>query len=195
MNKIEQIKAEKSGLDVGRDIPRYAALGWEAIEDGDLERLSVSAAVAVPAYAGIPLTDRGVASSFAVVTGHRDRECGSAPIRWDRLATSVDTIVVLMGARSLPDIAAELLRHGRAADTAIALIRWGTTAEQATVITSLGEIAATTAESLPPGPPLVAVIGDVVHLRETLAWFRPEHEPQNRFRRTADSPDPLLPLT
>ena len=134
----------------------------------------VSAAVAAPAYAGIPVTHRGVASSFAVVTGHQDETCGGPGVRWERLATSVDTIVVLMGARSLPAIATELVRHGRAPDTPTALIQWGTTTAQETVITRLDDLAQLTGP-LPLGPPVIAVIGEVVRLRDHLDWFLPGH--------------------
>jgi uroporphyrinogen III methyltransferase/synthase len=130
----------------------------------------VSAAVAVPAYAGIPVTHRGLASSFAVVTGHEDPDKDGPGVDWARLATAVDTLVLLMGARSLPRIAAELVAHGRAPDTPVALIRWGTTEAQETVVGTLADIA-TRAESLALAPPVLAVIGAVVALRERLAWF------------------------
>jgi len=127
----------------------------------------VSSAVAAPAYAGIPVTYRGVASSFAVVTGH---ECSGKGKRvdWAALATAVDTIVVLMGAGRLQAIARELISHGRAADTPTAVVRSATTREQETVITTLGGIAAGDAR-LPA--PVVMVIGEVVALRPTLRWF------------------------
>jgi uroporphyrinogen III methyltransferase/synthase len=131
----------------------------------------VSSAVAAPAYAGIPLTHRGVASSFAVVTGH---ECGRGRDRvdWARLATAVDTLVVLMGVAALPRIARELVAHGRAADTPVALVRWGTTAWQTVVTGRLDDIAAR-ARVARLDPPVVIVIGDVVALAERLAWFSP----------------------
>ena len=130
----------------------------------------VSSAVAVPAYAGIPVTHRGTASSFAVVTGHEDETKDESAVDWTRLATAVDTLVILMGTRSLPRIAAALLAAGRAADTPVALVRWGTTDAQETVIGRLDTIAAL-AEAIRLAPPVVIVIGDVVNLRERLAWF------------------------
>jgi uroporphyrinogen III methyltransferase / synthase len=133
----------------------------------------VSAAVAVPAYAGIPVTHRGVASSFAVVTGHEDEGKAETSVDWGRLATAVDTLIVLMGARSLPRITRALLDAGRRADTPVALIRWGTTDAQSTLVGRLDEIAAR-AEAIRLAPPVVAVIGDVVALRERLAWFAGE---------------------
>lgn len=130
----------------------------------------VSAAVAVPAYAGIPVTHRGLSSSFAVVTGREDGSKGEPAVDWDRLATAVDTLVVLMGVRSLPWIVESLLSHGRAPGTPVALIRWGTTQAQETVTGTLGEIARK-AQAAGLRPPVVAVIGEVAALGERLEWF------------------------
>ncbi len=130
----------------------------------------VSAAVAVPAYAGIPVTHRGLASSFAVVTGHEDPGKDATGVDWARLATAVDTIVVLMGAESLPRIVAELVAHGRPPATSVALIRWGTTEAQETLVGTLADIVAR-AEAVALAPPVLAVIGAVVALRERLEWF------------------------
>jgi uroporphyrinogen III methyltransferase/synthase len=130
----------------------------------------VSAAVAVPAYAGIPVTHRGLGSSFAVVTGHEDSDKGGPFVDWARLALAVDTIVVLMGVKSLPRIVAELVVHGRSPATPVALIRWGTTDAQETVIGTLVDIVARAARARLE-PPVLAVIGPVVRLRERLEWF------------------------
>src|SRR6185503_3006858 len=92
----------------------------------------VTSAVAVPAAAGIPLTHRGVASSFAVVTGHQQAG-GDDPIDWERLARGVDTLVILMGLANLPSIVRELIAHGRDPGTPAALIERGTTEAQHTV--------------------------------------------------------------
>ncbi len=136
----------------------------------------VSAAVAVPAYAGIPLTHRGLASSFAVITGHEVPDKGESAVDWERLATAVDTLVVLMGATSLPRIADKLLAHGRPPDTPVALIRWGTTEAQSTLVGRLDGIVEK-ARAAKLRPPVVAVIGDVVRLRERLRWFDLEARP------------------
>ncbi|MBI2913795.1 MAG: uroporphyrinogen-III C-methyltransferase, partial [Chloroflexi bacterium] len=109
----------------------------------------VTSATAVPAYAGIPVTHRGVAVSFAVITGHeacpepsrRDPTKPESALRWERLATAVDTLVVLMGTKTLPDVVDQLVAHGRAPDTPVAVIRWGTTPEQTTVVGTLADIA------------------------------------------------------
>ena len=130
----------------------------------------VTSAIAAPAYAGIPLTHRGVASSFAVVTGHECASESQGRVDWARLATAVDTLVVLMGLERLPQIARELVAHGRAAATPVALVRWGSTDWQETVVGTLADIAER-ARRARLEPPVVTVIGDVVALRERLAWF------------------------
>ena len=149
----------------GEEAEALAAAGipWEVVP-------GVSAAVAVPAYAGIPLTHRRLASSVAVVTGHEDEGRGAPRVDWAGLATAVDTLVVLMGLRSLPGIVAELLAHGRGPDTPVALVRWGTTPAQATVTGVLGDIVEQV-RAARLEPPVVAVIGDVVSLGERLRWF------------------------
>jgi len=128
----------------------------------------VSSAVAVPAYAGIPVTHRGLSSSFAVITGHEDTSKGEPAVDWGHLATAVDTLVVLMAATTLPRIVANLLAHGRSPETPVALIRWGTTEAQETVTGNLADILEKAAGLQPP---VVAVIGDVVRLRDRLRWF------------------------
>jgi len=125
----------------------------------------VSSAVAVPAGAGIPVTHRGLASSFAVVTGHEDPDKSGGRVEWERLARAVDTIVVLMGTAALPEIVRRLLAAGRDPATPAAVISRGTTADEAVVTGSLADIARRAAH-LPS--PCTIVIGDVVRLRETL---------------------------
>ncbi len=138
----------------------------------------VTSAIGAAAYAGIPVTHRGVASSFAVVTGH---ECGEGRERvdWARLATAVDTLVVLMGVAALPRIARELIAHGRPPRTPVALVRWGTTALQTVLTGRLSDIGER-ARAARLEPPVVIVIGDVVALGERLAW-------SSRSRRTSAS--------
>ena len=130
----------------------------------------VSSAIAAPAYAGIPVTHRGVASSFTVVTGHGSAPGRESSVDWARLARAADTLVVLMGVESLPRIARELIAHGRPATTPVALVRWGTTSAQETVTGTLRDIAARAARARLE-PPVVIVIGDVVALRARLQWF------------------------
>jgi uroporphyrin-III C-methyltransferase len=128
----------------------------------------VSSALAVPAYAGIPVTHRGVATSFAVVTGHE--ACGESRVDWGRLARGVDTLVVLMGVSALPRIAEQLIAHGCPASTPAAVVRWGATERQTAVVDRLDRIAERAAGIEPPA---VIVIGEVVGLRDRLAWFEP----------------------
>jgi uroporphyrinogen III methyltransferase/synthase len=150
----------------------------------------VTSAVAAPAYAGIPVTHRGVASSFAVVTGHEDPSKEETAINWEHLATGVDTLVFLMGVRALPDIVAQLVAHGRSPDTPAAVIRWGATPEQRTVTGTLADIV----ERVREGgitPPAITVVGEVVRLRETLEWFegRPLFGKRVLVTRTEDQAD------
>ena len=130
----------------------------------------VSSAVAVPAYAGIPLTHREYASSFAVVTGHEAIKTKSS-VDWAKLATAVDTLVILMGQHNLPAIVAKLLAHGRSPETPAAVIRQGTTAEQETVTGTLADIVEKSAALKAPA---LIVIGNVVGLKDKLSWFDPD---------------------
>ncbi len=130
----------------------------------------VSSAVAVPAYAGIPVTHRGLASSFAVITGHEDPNKESSSIAWEKLAAGVDTLVFLMGMRNLPKIVAQLQAHGRHPDTPVAVIKDGTTPDQKTIVGTLTDIAVKVKKHH-IHPPAVVVIGEVVRLREKLRWF------------------------
>ena len=130
----------------------------------------ITSAIAVPEYAGIPVTHRHVATSFAVITGHEDPTKGPSSINWQGLATSVDTLVFLMGVENLQHITGELIAHGRPAATPAALIRWGTHPEQQTLVTTLGQAyAAVQAAQLKP--PAIFIVGEVVKLRQKLAWF------------------------
>lgn len=135
----------------------------------------VSSAVAVPAYAGIPLTHRQLSSSFAVVTGHEDTCKDESSVNWERLATAVDTLVVLMGLKALPRIVRALVAYGRSPGTPVALIRWGTTEAQETIVGTLADII-DKARAAGLRPPVVAVIGDVVTLRDRLHWFDSHRE-------------------
>ena len=130
----------------------------------------VTSAVAAPAYAGIPVTHRGLASSFAVITGHEDPTKDESALDWPRLATGVDTLVFLMGVGNLPQIVEQLVAHGRPADTPVALVRWGTMPEQWTVSGTLADIAEKV-KAAGLKPPAVTVVGPVAGLRQQLHWF------------------------
>ena len=131
----------------------------------------VTSAIAVPAYAGIPVTDRRFASALAIATGHEGRE-SARKVDWQALARSADTLVVLMGVGNLPEAVGGMLSGGRSPETPAALISWGTTARQAVVRSSLGRIVEE-AQRSGIGPPAVLVVGEVVALGERLDWFRP----------------------
>jgi uroporphyrinogen III methyltransferase/synthase len=130
----------------------------------------VTAAVAVPAYAGIPVTHRTLASTMTVVTGHEDPSKGTTVIDWPKLAATSGTLVFMMGMKTLPMIVSRLREDGRAADTPVAAVRWGTKADQRTIVGTLQDIVAKTAEA-GLEPPTVIVVGEVVKLREQLNWF------------------------
>jgi len=130
----------------------------------------VTSAIAVPAYAGIPVTHRGLSSSIAILTGHEDPEKPSSSIRWDQLATACDTLVCLMGVSTLPAITKQLIRHGRRPTTPCAVIASGTFPGQRTVTGTLRTIAAA-ARRAAIAPPAILVVGDVVSLRRRLTWF------------------------
>ena len=130
----------------------------------------VTAAVAVPAYAGIPVSHRTLASTVAFVTGHEDASKGGSVLEWPRLASVEGTLVFLMGAKNLPTIVRRLLEEGKPPGTPVALIRWGTYPHQQTVVGTLANIVEL-AESANIQPPTVIVIGQVVQLRERLNWF------------------------
>jgi len=129
----------------------------------------VTSAVAVPAYAGIPLTHRDLASSFTVLTGYEYPDKSEAAVHWDAVARRGGTLVFLMTTRQLRLNMERLLAAGMAADTPVAVIRWGTVAEQQTLIGTVATIADLT-EAQRLQPPALAVVGDVVRLRERLAW-------------------------
>ncbi len=141
----------------------YSSIPFEVVS-------GVSSAVVVPAYAGIPVTHRGLASSFAVITGHEDPSKNNSSIAWEKLATGVDTLVFLMGMRNLSKIVEQLLAHGRPANTPIAVIKDGTTPRQKTVVGSLTDIEAKVKKHR-LSPPAVIVVGGVVRLRKNLRWF------------------------
>jgi uroporphyrinogen III methyltransferase / synthase len=130
----------------------------------------VTSAVAAPAYAGVPVTHRGLASSFAVVTGHEDEDKTELSVDWRALATSVDTIVVMMGGSALGTVASNLIDGGRQPETPAVSIEWGTTTRQRSVSAPLSGIAASVATA-GLGSPLLTVIGQVAGLREHLSWF------------------------
>ncbi len=129
----------------------------------------VTAAVAVPAYAGIPVTHRTLASTVAFVTGHEDPTKSSSAMEWPRLASSEGTLVFLMGTKNLPRIVERLIQEGKPASTPVAAIRWGTYARQQTIVGTLEDIVGKVTKAQ-LSPPTVIVVGEVVQLRDRLNW-------------------------
>jgi uroporphyrinogen III methyltransferase/synthase len=137
----------------------------------DFEIVSgVTAAVAVPAYAGIPVTHRTLASTVTFVTGHEDPAKPATLLEWPKLADASGTLVFMMGMKNLPSIVGHLLSEGRPPETPVAAIRWGTKADQQTVVGTLDDIVLKT-EAVHLEPPTVIVVGEVVRLRGQLNWF------------------------
>ncbi|GAB4536706.1 MAG: uroporphyrinogen-III C-methyltransferase [Thermodesulfovibrionia bacterium] len=130
----------------------------------------VSSAIAAPAYAGIPLTHRQYSSSFAVVPGYEDVTKEESSINWESLSTGAGTIVFLMAIKNISFVTKKLMENGRPPDTPVAVIRWGTRAEQTTIVSDLKNIADVIKEN-DIKPPATMVVGDVVRLRDTLKWF------------------------
>lgn len=130
----------------------------------------VSSITAVPAYAGIPLTHRDCNSSFTVITAHEDPFNPSSKIKWESFDVVNSTLVLLMGIKYLPKIIDKLILLGRKKDTPLAIIYWGTTSKQKTIVTTL-EKAQEEIEKNKIKAPSVIVIGEVVKYRETLNWF------------------------
>lgn len=124
----------------------------------------ISSALAVPAYAGIPVTQRFSSTSFTVVTGHEDPSSGEGTVDWDAVARVGGTIVILMGVGRWPQIAARLMAAGRAADTPAAAVHWGTRPEQRTTRATLATLA-----DHELAAPSVIVVGAVAG--QDLAWF------------------------
>jgi uroporphyrinogen III methyltransferase/synthase len=136
----------------------------------------VTAGVAAPAYAGIPVTHRGVASAVTFVTGHEDPTKRDSDVDWASLARAGGTLVLYMGVKRLPDIVAALTAGGLSPDTPAAVVEWGTWPRQRTVQgTIAGIVDAARAAGI--AAPSITIVGDVARLRDEIAWFdrRPLH--------------------
>lgn len=140
----------------------------------------VTSATAVPAYAGVPVTHRGMSSSFAVITGHQ----AAGEPRWRDLARGVDTLVLLMGVASLRATADALMAAGRDPQEPAVVVEWGTTERQRTLMGDLASIA-DIAEAAAVGSPATTVVGNVALLRNEIAWasvVRPNDAPAGSAR-------------
>ena len=150
----------------------------------------VTAGVAAPAYAGIPVTQRGLASAVAFVTGHEDPEKPETAIGWEALARFPGTLVFYMGVRSLARIAAKLIEGGRAADEPVAIVERGTMPGQRTVRSTLASVGTDAAGVRAPA---ITLVGPVATLRETIAWLerRPLHGVTIAVTRARSQASPL----
>ncbi|MFX3625232.1 MAG: uroporphyrinogen-III C-methyltransferase [Ectobacillus sp.] len=128
----------------------------------------ITAGIAAPAYAGIPVTHREASASFAIVTGHR-REGQEENTKWESLA-NIDTLAIYMGVGNLPYICQQLLKHGKSEQTPVALVEWGTMKTQRTVTGTLGTIVTAMQKEKVQNPSMI-VIGEVVRFREKIRWF------------------------
>ncbi len=131
----------------------------------------VTSAIAVPAYAGIPVTHRDLNSSFTVVTGHEDPTKQSPIIDWMNLAQSQGTLVFLMGLHALPNVCGRLIIEGKSPSTPAAIIQSGTTSRQKTVTGTLQTLPGLVLKAQLK-PPATLVVGPVVSLRESLQWIQ-----------------------
>jgi len=130
----------------------------------------VTSSIAAAAYAGIPITHRAVSTSFTVVTGSEDPAKPDSQLNWDALAALPGTLVFLMGWRALPAITRELISRGASPDRPAALVQWGTTPKQRSVTGTLENIAEI-GKTAGLGSPVAVIVGDVVGLRDGIAWF------------------------
>ncbi len=136
----------------------------------------ISSALAAPAFAGIPVTHRNVARSFTVVTGHTIKNADTFA-NWEHLVNA-DTLVILMGMKSLPNIAEILIKYGRKADTPVGVIEQATYQSQRTVLGTLETIAEKARSLSPPG---TIVIGELAAKSNDLAWFQTEEKAEVTF--------------
>ena len=130
----------------------------------------VTAGIAASAYAGIPVTHRDFATSFAIVTGHGRADKGADHLNWSALATGIDTIAFYMGVGNLAYICQQLIAHGRKAETPVAIIERGTTENQRTVVGTLETINDLAEQENIQNPSMV-LVGEVVQIREKIKWY------------------------
>lgn len=130
----------------------------------------ISSTIAGPAYAGIPLTHRALASSVTIITGHEEAGRTTSVHNWKALAASASTLVFVMGMKNLPHICAKLVEAGLSPDTPAAVIHWATTPRQKTLTAALGDLAEKARLAGLKNPSII-VVGEVVRLHDSLAWF------------------------
>lgn len=134
----------------------------------------ITAGIAAPAYAGIPVTHRGYSSSVTFVTGHESAGKYRPDVNWQAIAQASETIVIYMGVHNLPNITQSLIKAGLSTETPVALVRWGTRPEQEELIGTLSDIVEKVAVSGFEAP-AIAIVGKVVDLKPQLAPASPMH--------------------
>ncbi|MGE7021861.1 uroporphyrinogen-III C-methyltransferase [Solibacillus cecembensis] len=135
----------------------------------------ITAGIAAPAYAGIPVTHRDYATSFAIVTGHGRAEKGNDFLNWGALS-HIDTVAFYMSVGNIEHITARLIEHGKRSETPVAVIEWGTTDKQRTIIGTLATISKQIEQEVIQNPAMI-LVGDVVNVREDIKWFiEKEHQ-------------------
>ncbi|BAK15714.1 uroporphyrinogen-III methylase [Solibacillus silvestris StLB046] len=140
----------------------------------------ITSGIAAPAYAGIPVTHRDLGSSFAIVTGHM-REGKDDSIQWESLAKGIDTLAIYMGIGNLPYICRQLLTFGRDASTPVALVHMGTYEQQQTITGTLGSIVEIAQVNDVKNPSMI-IVGQVVALREKIAWYEQTVQQDKRIK-------------
>lgn len=148
----------------------------------------ISSGIAAPLYAGIPVTHREHAESFAVVTAHDKSKDGKPMLDWDGLVRGVDTIAFYMGVGNLPYICENLIAHGKPSSTPVILIQWGTFGRQKTLQGTLEDIPEKVLKAKFSNPAII-LVGDVISLREKISWFEklPLYGRQILLARTSES--------
>lgn len=141
---------------------KKANIGFEIVP-------GITAGIAAPAYAGIPVTHRDYATSFAIVTGHGRVEKGQDFLHWQAL-TQIDTVAFYMSVGNIAHITARLIEHGKDPQTPVAVIEWGTTDKQRTITGTIETIASRIASEHILNPSMI-LVGDVVRVRDEIAWF------------------------
>ncbi|MCS0671364.1 uroporphyrinogen-III C-methyltransferase [Cytobacillus firmus] len=152
----------------------------------------ISSGIAVPLYAGIPVTHRAYGISFALVSAHDKSKEGKPDIDWNGLVASVDTIAFYMGVSNISYIADNLILHGKPKETPVILIQWGTYGRQKTLQGTIGDIAEKVKEKGIQNP-AITLVGDIVSLRDKLKWFenKPLYGRQILLARTGTARSPL----
>jgi len=166
---------------------RDAGVGFEVVP-------GITSAIAGPAYAGIPVTHRGVAPAFAVVTGHEDPTRDDTQVDYGALAAFPGTLVLLMGVARIGRIAGALRAAGRPGTTPVALVQWASTPRQRTLVATLDTVAERVAETGLTSPAVI-VVGDVAALHGQLAWFEGADSDLAAQRRPLHGVRVLVPRT